>query len=89
VHDGLELFDSTLIFEYLEDAFPEPALWPKDPRARAEARLVELNADDVVFMNIARLFGLEDTPDDPRAVDARAKAREHYAEMEARLAGRD
>ena len=57
--------------------------------ARAEARLLELKADEIVFMNIARLFGLEETPDDPVAVDARAKAYEHYAEMEARLAGRD
>ena len=41
-HDGLEIFDSTLIFEYLEDAFPEPALWPKDavPRTPAAPRLM-------------------------------------------------
>ena len=37
-------------------------------------------------MNIARLFGLEETPDDPVAVTARANAHGHYAEMEARLA---
>ena len=89
VHDGVELFDSTLIFEYLEDAFPQPPLWPLAPAARAEARLLELKADDVIFMNIARLFGLEERPDDPVAVAARAKAHEHYAEMEARLQGRD
>ena len=89
VHGATELFDSTLIFEYLEDAFPEPPLWPRGPDARAEARMIELKADDVVFMNIARLFGLEERPDDPVAVAARAKADEHYAEMEARLAGRD
>ena len=34
VHAGpeegaVELFDSTQIFEYLEDAFPEPPLWPR------------------------------------------------------------
>ena len=96
VHAGpegaVEIFDSTLIFEYLEDAFPAPSLWPTTPAARAEARLLELKADDIVFMNIARLFGLEDSPDDPVAVDARKKAAAHYAEMEARLAqgdGRD
>ncbi len=89
VHDDVELFDSTLIFEYLEDAFPEPPLWPGNPAARAEARLLELKADDVVFMNIARLFGLEGRPDDPVAVSARAKAHQHYAELEAQLAGRD
>jgi glutathione S-transferase len=89
VHDGLELFDSTLILEYLEDAFPAPPLWPQGAAARAEARLLELKADDIVFMNIARLFGLEETPEDPRAVDARARAQTHYAEMEGRLKTRD
>ena len=89
VHGDVELFDSTLIFEYLEDAFPEPPLWPKGAAARAEARLLELKADDVVFMNIARLFGLEATPDDPKAVAARAAAHGHYAEMEARLGRRE
>lgn len=86
---AVELFDSTQIFEYLEDAFPEPALWPKEVAARAEARKLELMADDIVFINIARLFGLEEMPDDPVAVAAREKAYQHYAEMEARLAGRD
>lgn len=83
----VELFDSTQIFEYLEDAFPDPPLWPRDVKARATARQLELKSDEIVFMNIARLFGLEETPDDPVAVAARAKAYQHYAEMEARLAG--
>ena len=82
----VELFDSTQIFEYLEDAFPDPPLWPREIKARAEARRLELISDEIVFMNIARLFGLEDTPVDPVAVDARAKAHQHYQEMEARLA---
>jgi glutathione S-transferase len=89
IHGDLELFDSTLIFEFLEDAFPDPPLWPSDVEARARARLLELKCDDVVFMNIARLFGLEDKPQDPIAVDARAKAHQHYAEMDARLKGQD
>jgi glutathione S-transferase len=89
IHDGAELFDSTLIFEYLEDAFPDPPLWPKGAAQRAEARLLELKSDDIIFMNIARLFGLEDKPDDPVAVTARAKAHEHYSEMEVRLLTRD
>jgi glutathione S-transferase len=89
IHGDLELFDSTLIFEFLEDAFPQPPLWPQGSRARAEARLLELKTDEIVFMNIARLFGLEDTPDDPRAVEARAAAARHYAEMEAHLGSRE
>jgi glutathione S-transferase len=89
VHGDVGLFDSTLIFEYLEDAFSDPPLWPREPVARARARLLELKADDIVFMNISRLFGLEDSPDDPRAVAARAKAYEHYEEMEKELRDRD
>jgi glutathione S-transferase len=85
IHGDVELFDSTLIFEFLEDAFPHPPLWPNDVAARARARLLELKCDDIVFMNIARLFGLEDKPQDPVAVDARAKAHQHYADMDARL----
>lgn len=85
IHGDLGLFDSTLIFEFLEDAFPDPPLWPSDVEARARARLLELKCDDIVFMNIVRLFGLEDKPQDPTAVDARAKAHQHYAEMDARL----
>jgi glutathione S-transferase len=34
VHGDLELFDSTQIFEYLEDLQPTPAFWPRDIRAR-------------------------------------------------------
>ena len=89
IHGDLELFDSTLIFEFLEDAFPDPPLWPREVEARARARLLELKCDDIIFMNIARLFGLEDKPQDPIAVAARDKAHQHYAEMDARLEGQD
>lgn len=89
VHGEVEIFDSTLIFEYLEDVFPKPRLWPATPPARAAARLLELKSDEVVFMNIVRLFGLEETPDHPTAVAARDKAAEHYMDFEARLRTRD
>src|SRR5215470_982845 len=40
--DGeLSLFDSTLIFEYLEDAYPRPPLYPRGAAARARCRLLE------------------------------------------------
>lgn len=35
------LFDSTIILEYLEDKVPSPPLLPRDPLARAEARMIE------------------------------------------------
>ena len=85
--DGdLEIFDSTQIFEYFETLRPEPALWPADPRARARARLLEHKSDEVCFPPIVRLMGLQATPDDPAAVEARRAALAFYDEMEKELA---
>jgi glutathione S-transferase len=36
---GLVLPESVVIMEYLEERFPEPALWPADPAERALGRL--------------------------------------------------
>jgi glutathione S-transferase len=36
--DGSPIVESTLISEYLDEQFPEPALRPVDPRARADMR---------------------------------------------------
>ena len=91
--DGdLEIFDSSLINEYLEDLHPSPALWPSDPKARAEARLWELKSDEVLFpLNITvrdRLW----TPDKISAEEAEAAMREasaFLADLDRRLEGRD
>ena len=36
-----QIFDSTIILEYLEDKIPAPPLLPRDPAARARARMIE------------------------------------------------
>jgi glutathione S-transferase len=38
--DGRIVADSTAILEYLEERYPEPPLYPRDPGRRAEARLL-------------------------------------------------
>ena len=58
IHGDVEVFDSTQIFEYLEDAFPLPRLWPPKTADRAAARQLELKADEVFFPHII-------TPDAP------------------------
>jgi glutathione S-transferase len=35
------IFDSSIILEYIEDKWPEPALLPREPAARAGARMIE------------------------------------------------
>jgi glutathione S-transferase len=89
IHGDLEIFDSTQIFEYLEDLKPEPALWPAEPAARGRARLLELRSDEIYFPHIIRLMGLQDTPDDPAAVAARSAAARFDDDMERQLGGRD
>jgi glutathione S-transferase len=89
VQGELELFDSTQIFEYLEDLRPEPPLWPRDIAGRARARLLEHKSDEVYFPNVIRLMGLQGKPDDPAAVAAREACARYYREMEDLLAGRE
>jgi glutathione S-transferase len=88
--DGaLELFDSTQIFEYLEDRVPEPRLWPRSPEARARARLLELLADEVFFPHLATLMNPA-ARGDPNAVAAASEAiRKSQAELDERLDGRE
>jgi glutathione S-transferase/RNA polymerase-associated protein len=41
VDGDAHVFDSTIILEYVDEKWPEPSLLPKDPAARAKARMVE------------------------------------------------
>ena len=82
VDGDLSLFDSTQIFEYLEDLAPEPPLWPASPRDRARARQLELAADEVFFPQVVRLFGLQDAMQSPPAVAACKACQQFYERLE-------
>jgi glutathione S-transferase len=88
IHGDLEIFDSTQIFEYFEDLQPQPPLWPREPVARARARLLELKSDEVYFPHIIRLMGLQSSARDPAAVAARGAAARFYEEIDGLLADR-
>jgi len=97
--DGaLSLFDSTLIFEYLEEAYPDPPLMPKDAAARARCRLAELNADEVLFPVARQLaYRTEAPPADPRRRAANEETgarieeslRDHFARLDRELGAGD
>jgi glutathione S-transferase len=87
IHGDLEIFDSTQIFEYLEELAPAPPLWPSGAAARARARLLELKSDEVYFPHIIRLMGLQSNRDDAAAIAAREAAARFYEAMEAQLGG--
>lgn len=45
IDENVSLADSTVICEYLQERYPEPALYPATPQARARARWIEEYAD--------------------------------------------
>ncbi len=45
VDDGLTLYESAIILEYLEDRYPEPPLYPRDAGQRALCRQAEREAE--------------------------------------------
>ena len=89
VDGDLALFDSTQIFEYLEDLRPDPALGPTDLRDRARARQLELKSDEVYFPHVVRLMGLQDKLEEPLALAAIEAAQQYCLDMDALLAGRE
>jgi glutathione S-transferase len=71
VEGDFVLFDSTVIFEYLEDAHPAPPLYPREAHARARCRLIELEADEIAFAPVRDLLYRTEPP----LADAAAQAR--------------
>ena len=96
--DGRALFESTVICEYLNEAYPEPPLLPKDPVERARVRLIEDTTDQYLYTAVrgvrAALYEwvpphLVPKPESEVDQDALAKARvtlgEHLAWLEGQL----
>ncbi len=87
--DGdVEIFDSTQIFEYLEELKPEPVLWPRDRKDRARARALELRADEVFFPHVITLMPRARAAAGEAGVRAAlAELDAHYADFDAQLGG--
>jgi glutathione S-transferase len=86
IDGNVELFDSTQIFEYLEDAYPQLPLWPREVAARAKARQLELMADEVYFAHVIPLFSLQNERQGEAAQTAYAALHRFHQDMEKRLA---
>ena len=98
VDGDVTLFDSTVIFEYLEDAYPRPALYPAGAKARADCRLLELTADEILFAPVRNLLYRTEPahPDATRqsereqaGLQAESVIRDQLSGLDKRLAGRD
>ena len=71
--DAKRLSESQVICEYLEDAFPEKPLYPKDPLARAKVReliaFLELHVELVARRLYPLLFGRTITDETKQSVE--------------------
>jgi glutathione S-transferase len=97
VDDDLTLYDSTVILEYLGDAYPAPPLLPDLPKARAMCRQLELFADEVIIIPLRKLMHRTGPrPADPQrwrddedaAAIAEQTLRTQFAELDQLLIGR-
>ena len=91
--DGLTLYESSAIVEYLEERYPKPSVMPADPAARALVRIEELECLLYLaetFRAVARqAFFTPPEQRDAAALDAaRADVRSQLERLEARAAGR-
>ncbi len=86
---GVTLYDSTIILEYLEDAYPAPPLFPAGAAARADCRLLELYADEIMLAEVRQLMHrTAPRPADPaRWVDLERKAESAEARLAEQFAG--
>ena len=48
IHDGVPITESALILYYVDDAFPEPPLMPKEPLPRHRVRMYNKLIDEYV-----------------------------------------
>jgi len=93
--DDVKLFDSSVILEYIEERWPEPALLPSSPLERARVRMLE-DVMDTHFEAIT--WGLSEIQNFGRGegqlgetmfAAGRAQLQRWYAWLEQQLAGAD
>jgi glutathione S-transferase len=82
VHNDFSLSESSAIAEYLDEIFPQPPVYPREPRARARARQVQAwLRSDLMPLRQERstevVFGKP--ADAPLSAEARAAAEKLFA----------
>jgi glutathione S-transferase len=95
VDGDVVVYDSTQIFEYLEERHPEPPLYPKEIRERARCRRLEAAGDEIVFPQVWHLIDGGFYPPAPgsdaaaRKSAACAELARLHVELDKELAGRE
>ncbi|HTT71075.1 MAG TPA: glutathione S-transferase family protein [Anaeromyxobacteraceae bacterium] len=85
--DGRPIFESMVINELLEELYPRPELFPKDPIARAEARGWIVFANEAIMPSAAKVQQALATGEEGEALERpRAALAEALGKVEAHLA---
>jgi glutathione S-transferase len=85
VAGDLAIYDSTVIVEYLEDLVPDPPLYPRAPAQRARCRLIESEADEVLWPLVRALRSATAQGDAVAITAAKRDLEAHYARLEEQL----
>ena len=89
--DGI-VCDSTLIIDYLETAYPEPALLPRDPKLRLAAKSIEVLQNgicDAVVLTFFERQRAKEAQSTQWLARQRRKVERGTAALASQLAGRD
>ena len=62
IDGALELYDSTIILEYLDEIHPAIPFYPRDAAGRAKVRLSELEADEILLVPLRKLMFRTEPP---------------------------
>ncbi|MGB0919963.1 MAG: glutathione S-transferase family protein [Alphaproteobacteria bacterium] len=95
VEGDFSIFDSTIIVQYIEDKWPEPALLPKTPAARAKVRLIEEVMDthyEAINWGLGEIHAFkraEGAQADEITATAKAQTQSFYRWLEGQLDGAD
>ncbi|MCG8592736.1 MAG: glutathione S-transferase family protein [Proteobacteria bacterium] len=95
VDDGVAIADSRVICEYLEERFPEPAVYPRDARERARCRRLELKSDGEIdacayVLGLVKLFRPALDKERPEIAERAGEiASQHHARLEQELGDRE
>jgi glutathione S-transferase len=95
VDGDVVVYDSTQIFEYLEERHPEPPLYPREIAERARCRGLEAAGDEIVFPHVWSLIDGGFYPATPgsdvaeRRAGACAELARLHVEFDKQLTGRE
>ena len=81
-HEGVTIYESAIINQYLDESFDGPALMPATPAGRAQARIWMDYCDHQLLPAMHQLMWQRD--DDTRIEANRKKARDSLVELETR-----